>query len=532
MYVAPGAYMVQFTDKKNTPFSIQKPSEFLSVRALERRNKYNIAIDSSDLPVNPKYVDSLRKLGARVMYSSKWFNTAVFYADPTLATNITSLGFVRKNIQTPAVPQLLKISNKIAKYSENLTTDSITDFYSYGLAETQIKMLNGHILHNLGFHGEGMVISVLDAGFYHANVLRAFDSININHQILGCRDFVAGDSTSYDQHPHGMNVLSVLAGNIKDTLIGVAPKAKYWLLRSENAATENVIEEENWVAAAEFADSVGTDIISTSLGYSLFDDASMNHTYSQMNGRTTHISVGAGIASAKGILVVCSAGNEGEHPWNYVTAPADGIGVLTVGAVDASRQYVGFSSKGPSYDGRVKPNVAAMGYNCAMQSTTNHLMVFESGTSFSCPLMAGMAACLWQANPQLNNQEIINAIQKSASRFSHSDTLTGYGIPDFAFANMFPSTIASDTFFKNLKVVVEPNPFREQLSVKFYLDKYENINVQLFDLLGRKLYTSMLKYNFSSSGVRITNLQYLSRGIYILVVNVRNTQLKFKIVKQ
>ena len=277
-----------------------------------------------------------------------------------------------------------------------------------------------------------MQIAVIDAGFINADILPAFDSLWINNQILGQRDFVDGDNWVLDAHTHGMVILSILGANLPNELMGSAPKANYWLLRSEDAGSEYRIEEENWVSAAEFADSAGVDVINTSLGYSTFDDTLQNYNYKDMDGRTTRISRGAVKAASKGILVVVSAGNERNKLWKYITAPADADSILAVGAVDEFGTLASFSSVGPSSDGRIKPDVAAQGVGTVAQGLGG--LIGCNGTSCSSPVIAGLAACLWQANKQMSNVEIIEMIKQSSSQYQNPDTLTGYGLPNFANA--------------------------------------------------------------------------------------------------
>jgi hypothetical protein len=380
----------------------------------------------------------------------------------------------------------------------------------------QLTMLNGHILHEYGYKGEGMQIAVIDAGFTDADILPAFDSLWTNNQILGQRDFVDGDNWVLDAHSHGMTILSIMGGNLPNELTGSAPGADYWLLRSEDTGSEYRIEEENWVSAAEFADSAGVDVINTSLGYSTFDDTLQNYTYKEMDGRTTRISKGAVMAASKGILVVVSAGNEGNKLWKYITAPADADSILAVGAVDAYGALASFSSVGPSYDGRIKPDIAAQGVGTVAQGLGSGL-IGCNGTSCSAPVISGLAACLWQANYQLSNIEIIEMIKQSSSQYQNPDTLIGYGLPNFANAL---SQIGADLPYSSIRIKrIYPNPFLDKISLLFIQIAPKDIFLELYNIQGKmimqKRYVNLPGGEFK---LTIDNLGNLSQGIYIIKV--------------
>jgi len=432
--IAPNTYLIHFKDKADSPYSIDKPEEFLSQKALDRRKKYGIKVTEQDLPVNPKYLKKLEDLGMEIHAVSKWMNLAVVYTKKKkVLKKANKLKFViEKELPRPAVRDTFTRP----EYTKNLTktTELNKDVYDYGKGKNQAHQININELHALGFEGQGMTIAVLDAGFYHCNKLPAFDSINANKQIIGVYDFVDRDNEVYDADTHGMMVLSNIAGNIPGKLVGTAPKADFWLFRTEKASSEYITEEYFYIAAAEKADSLGCDILHSSLGYADFDDKVNSHTYADMNGNTAPITIGADIAASKGMLVVTSAGNEGNDPWKYVSAPGDADSVLTVGAVRKNGKYGYFSSRGPSSDGRVKPDVVAQGVAAAVQGTSGNVTT-ANGTSFSGPIMAGAVTCLWQANPSFNNMEIIQALRESSSQYSEPDSYLGFGIPDMLKAD-------------------------------------------------------------------------------------------------
>ncbi|MBN1819545.1 MAG: S8 family serine peptidase, partial [Prolixibacteraceae bacterium] len=375
---------------------------------------------------------------------------------------------------------------------------------------------------------EGLQIAVLDAGFYKANEFPVFDSLWINNRILGTKDFVNDTSDFFVQHYHGMSVLSIMGGNVPGELIGTAPEASYWLIRSEDGATEFLIEEDNWVAAAEFADSVGADIINSSLGYYLFDDSTMDHSYADMDGQTTRVSRGANIAASRGMLVVASAGNEGNDPWKYIIAPADGDDVIAVAATDRQNEAAVFTSYGPASDGDVKPNVAAIGYNTIIQRSNGSIGT-GSGTSYSGPIIAGMAACLWQSNPEAKASEIKKAIEKSANLYSTPDSLLGYGIPDFMLADQILKLSGIQSLSKDLDFMAFPNPFSDRIMILAReIFPGVELNIRIVDVSGRiiKEFTE-----FSESIITLTGLEDLSNGFYSLVITTEENNTVIKLLK-
>jgi hypothetical protein len=444
------AYRVDFTDKNQSLFSVNRPEEFLSADAIARRMKTNIAITEADLPVNHWYIDSVVNRGGVFHNASKWFNSAVFYTNSgSFADTVASLSFV-SDVALVYINNYLKSSKANQKFTIENKTQIPTDI-DYGLADRQIKICNGQILHNQGYWGEGIKIAVLDGGFYMADQIPCLQPLFQRGGILGTYDFVQMDTMVFDDMVHGMSVLSLMAADLEGQMIGSGKGASFWLLRSEDGNSEFPIEEENWIAAAEWADSAGCDIITSSLGYSIFDDDRLNHSYQSMDGKTARSTLGAEAAFARGIFVSVSAGNEGGGFWHYITAPSDGEHVLSVGAVDATGTIAGFSGRGPSHDKRVKPDVCGMGDGVYVAYPMEDIGM-GSGTSYSCPLVAGLAACLWQARPQLSNQQLLDTIRNSASIANHPDSVYGYGIADFAQALMSVDE-QKITDFKKFKLI-------------------------------------------------------------------------------
>ena len=431
-------YIVRLKDKGTNPFSLSNPSQYLTARAIQRRTRYGIAIDSTDLPITPRYIDSIRLAGTvTILNSSKWLNqVAIQTSDAAALAKINAFPFVISaapigaRMQPNEQPVNKQLDAPITTGPGDPTPQIVNDYYNYGQSFGQVHLHNGEFLHNRGFRGQGMQMAILDAGFYHYLSLPTFDSVRNNGQVLGTWDFVTGDASVDEDHPHGMNCFSIIAANMPGTFIGTAPKASFYLYRTEDVNTEYPIEEQNWAAGIERADSLGIDISSTSLGYNQFDNATFNHTYADLNGHTTLIAKAANLAARKGIIVVVAAGNEGNSAWHYIITPADADSAMAIGAVNTSGVVGSFSSYGPNSSGQIEPSVSAVGVNAIIANTTNGQPTTGNGTSFACPNMAGLTTCLWQAFPEVNNMSIIRNLQMASNRFNNPDNRTGYGIPN------------------------------------------------------------------------------------------------------
>jgi serine protease AprX len=429
--------VVFFTDKGGTSFSLSNPSAYLSSRAVNRRTRYNISIDSTDLPVLQRYVDSIAAAGAvTILGKSKWLNAVIIQTtDNAALTKINAFPFVVATTNAALRTINAKAENKFSKeqitsYTNPLRThQSLTDTFNYGSAAAQILIHNGQFLHNTGARGQGMQIAFLDAGYFGFATNRFFDSARARNQLLGTWDFVTGNNSVNEDDAHGMFCFSIVAGYLPGTYVGSCTEANYFLLRTEDDASEQLIEEYNWVMGAEYADSAGVDVISSSLGYSTFDNAAFNHTYADMNGNTIVVSRMADLASKKGMLVVNSAGNSGNSSWKFIAAPADGDSVLSIGAVNNNGVIANFSSFGPTSDGQIKPDVVSVGSGTVLSNTVGNIST-GNGTSFSCPNMAGLATCLWQLFPEFNNWKIITTLRQSSDRFTSPHEQYGYGLPN------------------------------------------------------------------------------------------------------
>ncbi len=516
--------IVLFKDKGHNPYSLNRPNEYLSQKAINRRARQHLSVDSSDLPVTPDYLNQLLQVeGVHLLNVSKWLNQALIQiSDPSAIQNIQSLPFVNSiRAIAPRIKQSIKKDIEISPPVRRISgIQGGEDYYNYGNMYSQIHLHEGEFLHNKGFRGEGMTIAIIDAGFFHYDTNPAFDSVRLNNQILGTWDFVEGKSSVTEAHLHGMICFSTIAANRPGIMVGSAPKANFYLFRTENVDSEYPTEEQNWVAAAEKADSLGVDLISSSLGYNTFDNASMNHTYADMDGKTTIITRGAEWAVKKGIFVTNSAGNSGKDRWRYIVAPADGEHVLTIGAVNGAGQVADFSSYGPSYDGRIKPNVASLGWG-AIVAGTNGNPITSNGTSLANPNLAGLITCLWQAFPEFTSAEIFDVIQKSANQYTDPDDRIGYGIPNMRVAYTLlerkreiqnAETILEDDYVK-----VYPIPFQSNFQVLVKPNRSGRVLLTLYNAIGSKLVTKTEEVHSGTiQFINFNHLNNLPAGLYWL----------------
>lgn len=417
-------YRINLRDKAETTYTLDNPSAYLSGRAMERRTKQGLPVDSTDLPVCRTYIHVLAEKGAQPVSTSKWNNTVVVQvADTSVIAGIAELPFVTAVRKVWTAPDSIPARN--ADRKKEVTNKVTKNDHYYGDAWRQIAVHHGDSLHGAGFRGAGMQIAVIDAGYYNADEISVFKKMNL----LGTRDFVNPRSDIYAENYHGMKVLSCLAANRPHVLVGTAPEAAYWLLRSEDDDTEQLVEEDYWAEALEFADSAGVDVVNTSLGYYEFDDKAMNYRYRDLDGRYSLMSHSASLAADKGMVVVCSAGNSGRGVWKKITPPGDAKNILTVGAVNRELVNADFSSVGNTTDGRIKPDVMAVGVSSAVAGTDGTVS-YANGTSFASPILCGLVACFWQACPWLTARQVVEAVQNAGDRKEYPDNIFGYGIPD------------------------------------------------------------------------------------------------------
>lgn len=473
-------YRLQLTDKDNSEYSVNRPQDFLSEKAIDRRLKYNIPIEETDLPVSSEYITQLESIGCIVVTKSKWLNTVAVLCHPTKKEQIAALPFV-ENITWVWESYLTNTEKRNSMIIHQNQSDTL-----YAEAFQQIKMHNGDFLHESGYKGQGITIAVIDGGFTGVNAPGSYFG---NVSIKGTKHFVYKHEDVYDYTTHGTNVLSCMAGNYPGEYVGTAPEADFWLFCSEYMSSEYPIEEDYWVAAAEYADSIGVDMINSSLGYSTFDGVGMSHTYSQLDGKTTQITRGAEIAVEKGIFVVSSAGNEGNTSWRYIQAPADGENVFTVGAVRVDSVVGFFSSRGPTYDGRVKPDVMAVGEQTSLLTSWGSV-TRSNGTSFAAPIMTGLVACFWQANPQFNNKEIAEIVRRASDRYSSPNNDYGNGIPDMKKAMEIAKDLTDVEENKEVKLIgvnIRTDIHQRKLIISKDSNNNDECTVKVYSVDGREI---------------------------------------------
>jgi len=511
-------YRIYFTDKGASPGDFTA-AQILSPAAISRREKNNIeALTTSDLPVSSQYLGEVSQHGLMFKCASKWMNTAVFTSPMAVNTaELEELSFITdvRLIKHPAEP----VKHAYSKYGITWSAD-VEDDFDPGVP------LNGMILHQSGFTGRGVTIAVLDAGFANADDIEALMPLRQRGGIIATHDFVSGSDYVYDYHYHGTSVLSILAGDLPGLIRGTAPGADYMLLRTEDPASEYPVEEDYWAAAAEYADSAGADVISSSLGYFTFDDPLMDYSYSDMDGNTAFVTQAADMAASKGILVVVSAGNERNKEWLRIIAPSDGNSVIGVGAVNQDLSISAFSSAGYSADGRVKPDVVAPGVNLTVQFEPG-MWHSGSGTSFSCPVISGLSASLMQAVPAASPTEIISVLHESSDRYNNPDTLYGYGLPDFLKALRLLEDIKS--YIPEETITAGPNPFTDEILLWFH-ENPGSLSIIVTAANGR----CIMKRNYpvyASRSYRLDGLGNLSQGVYLVRVATDTGEKVFKMVR-
>lgn len=513
---------VFFNDKPDAATQLASPLNFLTQRALDRRTNQGITLAENDVPIYQPYIDGITAAnGISVMAKSKWLNCLHVQGSIEDINALTQLPYVNHirfadaslNSKKPKPRTIVPVTKQM---------DIQTNF-NYGNSNNQIQMLNGHLLHQANYTGTGKIIAVLDSGFINVNSTAPFQRLFDNNLILGGYNYVSQNTDVYSLHNHGTMTLSCMGGFVDGELVGTAPDAQYYLFVTEDVSQESPVEESYWVEAAEEADRLGADVISTSLGYYQFDNPNYGHYYDEFTGDEAFASKGANIAFSKGIIVVASAGNSAtsDEPYNHIGVPAEATNVLAVGAVKSDEEYATFSSIGPSFDGRIKPDVMAKGQSAVVATTTGNIQT-ASGTSFSCPIMAGMIASFWQAVPELTNQQVVDFVKQSADKFNTPDEYYGYGIPDFqlALTNALSIHDSAITGF-----LVYPNPAKNNLFVAFPNGSQE-AKITLYTALGQ----SVLEKSITNSEASIA-LDNLNFGIYFYKIESDSFTQSGKIIK-
>ena len=502
---------VFFVDKENVATSLDNPISILSQEALDRKELHGVAVDERDVPVNEGYITQIKSQpGVTVLAKSKWMNCVHVRGAAAEIAALETLQIVdyieyadRSINRQPSPFEFLK--------DDPLPQDSRVTF-NYGSTNNQVTMLSVEELHEQDFTGEGMVIAIMDSGFPGVDVNAGFSRLRNAGNLLDGYDFVGRNNNEFDfsNDSHGTRVASDIVGFIENQFVGTAPDAAIYCFRTEDVASENPVEESYWVEAAERADSLGVDVINTSLGYRTFDNPNYDYSYDDMDGETTFISRGATMAFEKGMVVVTSAGNSGA---GRISAPADAAGSFAVGAVDARGDYASFSSLGPSSDGRVKPDVMARGEGSAVIDQYDNVTT-NNGTSFSSPIIAGAIASFWQANPELTNARVMQLVRESASIYDNPNERLGYGIPDFgkALAEVANTSETSEAQeYDDYQIL--PNPASE-MAVLVLPKEVEQVEVTIFDILGKKITTIRM-----SQQVNELPISTLRKGVYLIQIN-------------
>ena len=512
-------FYIQFANKKGTPYTLANPSAYLSQRAIDRRNSFHLSVDSTDLPITPSYLQQIENLGVHLHCRSKWMNGATAKTtDSTLMSQVRALPYVK------FVQYTGKLIGAALAPAQKAKTLSDTD---YGPALKQINMLNGRWLHNAGYRGKGMQIAVIDAGFTNVNSNRCFDSLRLQGRLLGTKDIINPASNIYTENFHGANVLSLMAGNIAGQYLGTAPDAAYWLIRTEYDPTEYKVETDFWASGIEFADSVGADLVNSSLGYTTFDDTNSSFTYADMNGKVSRASRAATIASQKGMVVVVSAGNDGAKTWHYIGSPGDADGIITVGSVAADSSSSAFSSYGPASDNRVKPTLCAIGTSSSLVNTSGTIST-GNGTSYASPILCGMTACLLQkyksqtTNPSVS--DFINALTLSGHLYSSPTAQKGYGIPNFQ--NAFTHFLTTDSSDSAQTSLFKAYYNSSNKTINIQLNKSGlNSQIQLFSVTGTLIYNAPI-----IESQTIISTHTFAKGIYAIRIITNGETFSQKII--
>ncbi len=507
-------YFVAFADKEGNGYSLQAPEAFLSQQAITRRASQNITLIEQDLPVTASYVNQLALMGAKVFETSKWFNGVIIKSTQLLAEQLKQLSFVSDVVYL--APQNYA-GRRAQKQDLTDTSQAPTD------SLFQNKILGADAMHEQGFFGQGVRVAVFDGGFRKVNSIAAFAKLYNDNRVVYTYDFVSKSSDVYQYSDHGTKVLSLMAADLTYSYQGIAPGAEYMLMVTENVPSEYRIEEYYWLIAAERADSAGVDIISSSLGYNTFDDPAMNYLPEDMDGSTTIVTRAAQIASEKGMVVVNSAGNSGNTAWQIITAPADMHQGLAVGSIQANYAVSSFSSRGPTADNRIKPDVVALGSQAYLLSEQGTVTV-GSGTSFSCPQVAALMAGVWQAYPELPALQLVEATRVTASNAALPDNDMGYGIPGFEAIKNYIEAING---IESVQVYPNPVTNKSALNIKFVNPaKTNQADVKLYDATGKLIVARNYAITWGQNQATL-NLSSLTKGIYFLkIVFNDNSQTK------
>jgi len=515
---------VFFADKENVEVSLADPILIMTQEAIDRKELHGTAIDERDVPVNENYITQIKNAtGITVRSKSKWMNCVYIIGSQSNIEALLDLPFVTNVEYADKSLNLFPGAPIENKFSLEEAGQNI--IYNYGAATNQIEMLSGDYLHELDYSGEGMIVAVLDAGFPSIDTNPGFQKMRDENRILGTYDFEARTENVDGTSSHGFVTSSDIGGFLQNEFVGTAPQASFYFFVTEYTPSETPVEEAWWVEALERSDSLGVDVVNTSLGYRGYDNPNYDHTYEDLDGQTTFSARGANIAFDKGMILVTSAGNGGNTSFPTVGTPGDSPGTLTVGAVNSNGIYVAFSSIGPTVDGRVKPDVMAQGSNAAVINTGGNID-FSSGTSFSSPIMAGVITCLWQSRPDVPNGHIMQIVRESANLYNNPTDQMGYGIPNFENAYVALQELGLEDDFLMSNFALYPNPVTSKINISFP-EGISNGTFTIYSILGNKVLSTEISRNLNS-----VNMESLNSGMYIASINSNNKQISFKIIKE
>jgi len=513
---------VFFADKENVQASIDDPISILTQEAIDRKAMHDVVIDERDVPVNEAYITQVKNAtGITVFGKSKWMNCVYVQGTQANIENLLNLSFVTSvewaDKDLNDFPSSGDGEDKFAL--ENINSRIV---YNYGAAANQIEMIKGDFLHQSNFTGEGMIIAVLDSGFPGINTNPGFSHIINDDRLLGTFDFFSRTTDVTGTGSHGVRTFSDIGGFIQDEFVGTAPNASFYLFRTEYGPDENPREEAWWVAALERSDSLGVDVINTSLGYQDYDNPNYDHSFEDLDGQTTFAARGANIAFEKGMLLVTSAGNDG-NGFGTVGTPGDAPGIFTIGAVTSEGSYASFSSRGPTVDGRIKPDVMAQGADAAVIDQ-NGDVTFNNGTSFSSPILTGSITCLWQSRPEIKNGQIMQIVRGSAHLYENPTNQMGYGIPNFEDAYNALQILSVEDQFLERNFVIYPNPVKDVFTISFPVSS-ETAHLKIFSVQGNVV----MEQTVSSSDNQV-DITSLTTGMYIAILEAKEASNSFKII--
>ena len=511
-------YVVFFDHKDNTPYSVDAPEAFLGQKSIQRRQDQAIAITAQDLPVDPAYVENVNMVGVDVLHTSRWFNASIIAAEPSLIPDIEALPFVTQ-VQRIAAGDKPVLNSRKAKIRNSRRMQEAVN-------RTQLIQTGLNNLHDAGYTGTGMTVAFFDSGYEGVNTTEAFRDIIDNNRLIYTYNLPEDNTNVFVGDDHGTETFSIVGGFLENEFTGTAYNADFALFITEDISSEYPIEEYNWLIAAEKADSLGVDIINSSLGYNTFDAPFDSYVYADMDGNTTVVSRAADLAAAKGMLVVTSAGNEGNNSWGFILAPADADSVISVGSVGFGGQISAFSSFGPSSDGRTKPEVVALGQGTFRINRNGTITQSPSGTSVSSPIIAGFATCLWQAHRAFTNMQLRDTILSIGDRAASPDNRFGYGIPQYG---VIITSLEED--LSEASPLVHPNPHRGNSFRITNIIPTTVKEVNIYDVTG----SDMGNYQWNVVGQGDTEIEvvteFIPPGGYIVQLKSATDSWQFKILK-